>query len=157
MGEAGISGDDGERLKTAECGDDVFDHAIGKVVLFGITAQVCERQNREGWQNNCLGLCVFMYIVAHQPIPHTRHRDDPVIAIEHWAKHLAQRCNLHSKVAVFNNLPGHAAAIRLSLLTGCTVIFQQYPQQRNRPLADCEWHACLGQVAQLRIKIDVTE
>src|SRR5215472_4922990 len=46
VSEAGIAGDNKEPADTAEGSDDLLDHAVGKIFLLRIAAQVLERQHR---------------------------------------------------------------------------------------------------------------
>src|SRR5258707_4217711 len=77
--EARIAGDDEQRLETRQRRDDVIDHSISKVVLFGITAHVGEWQNSDGglirkgkgglrfWRN-----CCFRFLPPEIPNHFTR-------------------------------------------------------------------------------------
>src|SRR5262249_45712223 len=49
VGEAGIAGDDEQRLEARQSGDDVLDHPVREILLLGITAHVLERQHGNGW------------------------------------------------------------------------------------------------------------
>src|SRR5215471_20835090 len=45
-GETRIASDDEQRFEPRQCGDDLFNHPIGKVLLLQITAYVLEREHR---------------------------------------------------------------------------------------------------------------
>src|SRR5262245_50339658 len=47
--ERRIAGDHEELAKVGQCGDDVFDRAVGKVLLLGIATHVLERQDGNRW------------------------------------------------------------------------------------------------------------
>src|SRR6266404_4808572 len=47
VGEARIAGDDEEPADAGEGGDDLLDHAVGEIFLFGVTAQILEWQHRD--------------------------------------------------------------------------------------------------------------
>src|SRR5262245_52161727 len=47
--ERRIASDDEKLTKSRQCRDDVFDHPIGKVLLFRITTHVLKRQDRNRW------------------------------------------------------------------------------------------------------------
>ena len=44
-----IPGDDEEPADAAECGNDLFDHTVGEILLFRVAAQIGERQHRDRW------------------------------------------------------------------------------------------------------------
>ena len=48
VGEARVAGDDEDPLDARQAGDDVFDHAVGEVVLLGVATQVGEGQYCDG-------------------------------------------------------------------------------------------------------------
>ena len=48
VGEAGVAGDDEQRLEMRQRRDDVLDHSVGEIVLLRIAAHVGEWQNSDG-------------------------------------------------------------------------------------------------------------
>src|SRR6516225_4705624 len=49
VGEARVSSDYKEPVNARQGGDDLFDHAIGKIALLWVTTQILERQYCDGW------------------------------------------------------------------------------------------------------------
>ena len=49
VGEAGIASDDTQPLNADECGDDLLDHTVGEISLFGVAAQIGKWQYRDRW------------------------------------------------------------------------------------------------------------
>jgi hypothetical protein len=45
VSEARIAGDDEQCLETGQCGDDLLNHPISKILLLGITAHILEGQD----------------------------------------------------------------------------------------------------------------
>ncbi|MNH13329.1 hypothetical protein D3C79_728970 [compost metagenome] len=53
VGKTGVAGDDEQPAQARQGSNDVFDHAVGEVVLLGVAAEVVERQHgdrRFVWQ-----------------------------------------------------------------------------------------------------------
>ena len=49
VGEPRMAGDDEQPFDAGQSGNDVLDHAVGKILLLHVAAQIGERQHRHGW------------------------------------------------------------------------------------------------------------
>ncbi len=58
VGEAGVAGDDEQLLEARQRRDDVFDHAIGEVILFGIATHVVKGQYCDGGPGRLVGFAL---------------------------------------------------------------------------------------------------
>jgi hypothetical protein len=72
VGKGGVSRDDEKRFGSRQSGNNVLDHAVGKIFLFRIDAHVVERQHRDG---GLVGERERLRRLARQVCYHGRGRD----------------------------------------------------------------------------------
>lgn len=133
VGECGVAGDDREASEAAERRDDVVHHAIRKIRLLDVAAEIGKGQNSEHRKRSVRRL--RRSTGTNKAITDARHRHNPFLPFWCLSKRLAQGSNLDGQIAFLDDQTRPASLHQVRLGDNPSIGVEECFEQSQAALA----------------------